>query len=947
MAPANDATFLRRNNQVQDAIDGQNFKQALTLIEKRVKKGEDTRFLKASHSPRVTFAWKANIYTLMADEAHRERGRKETLDICKAEPPTIDLDTLDLLFRTLNKMEGHAETKSLLWERAVKAKPQDEELQMRWFTFAYEDEDWKSAQKASMSLQKNFPRERKYYFWAIFCTYLLSVDPRSSEMECKLFGTLAYRMVSKAVEDVPTDSAKSSTPPRAIQNSEELLLLIKIFESQGRSAEIVKILNSQNVGISSPICQNDAHFKSLMAHHLGAANLWEEAITFVKEDYKIDENGRKDPEDNFVIWELLIKAVKHYDTPGAGADARKFVESHIDFDSKSRNAGLARLDLISVAIEKGEMTMQDDLVPACQQYIEQHKHKLYMFNDLRRVLHGDKNAMAASLQFLSKNLGEGEKALVPTINALKLDFCLNISAVEKPSKQSIDDFVVRCMNLYESHAGEKRVEKTEPTDGGKPAIIESQPRDELCILAAMAIGHESKEEPINDHLACLRATVVLERLLIDSPHNYQALLMIMRFYLLFGAGSLALGAFNKLSVKQMQYESVAHNFFTRLATIHPHSTPPVEGLERKEFDPQAALIQGLNFYRNADLTTMRYRSRGLDEGSYINVAELIELRKRLSTSICRRMYALDARRAQRLVGGDPLVRFDEIARSTAPTVDQRVYDAFMNCEFPGEDDFETFIRLGPLPKENWIATARITDRLFGVLKDIAIQRPLTPETDLPDLSALTLSEAIDLTEDEQENRKIHSELLKVATFMAGSKNTTAEQVDKALAGVEQWLSQMKAQFLLDDSKISPFSAGRVIYLRDKTPVAPVWGYFHGIFTLLETLKALSLLVASASRKGSKTTKLPKERVDNLAALVPELFELIRSNTRAMKQRLSAPGLLTTLMDITVQGHQDAPHTPELQDVFESVLGEAELELSCASLMESWEEALDGVLSVKL
>lgn len=50
MAPANDAVFLRRNNQIQDAIDGQNLKQALQLIEKRIKKGEDTRFLKVSPS---------------------------------------------------------------------------------------------------------------------------------------------------------------------------------------------------------------------------------------------------------------------------------------------------------------------------------------------------------------------------------------------------------------------------------------------------------------------------------------------------------------------------------------------------------------------------------------------------------------------------------------------------------------------------------------------------------------------------------------------------------------------------------------------------------------------------------------------------------------------------------------------------------------------------------
>lgn len=48
MSSSNDAVFLRRNNQIQDAIDSHNMKQALQLIEKRMKKGENTQFLKAS-----------------------------------------------------------------------------------------------------------------------------------------------------------------------------------------------------------------------------------------------------------------------------------------------------------------------------------------------------------------------------------------------------------------------------------------------------------------------------------------------------------------------------------------------------------------------------------------------------------------------------------------------------------------------------------------------------------------------------------------------------------------------------------------------------------------------------------------------------------------------------------------------------------------------------------
>ena len=45
VSSTNDVVFQRRNKQIEDAIDAQNLKQALQLIEKRIKKGEGTRFL--------------------------------------------------------------------------------------------------------------------------------------------------------------------------------------------------------------------------------------------------------------------------------------------------------------------------------------------------------------------------------------------------------------------------------------------------------------------------------------------------------------------------------------------------------------------------------------------------------------------------------------------------------------------------------------------------------------------------------------------------------------------------------------------------------------------------------------------------------------------------------------------------------------------------------------
>jgi hypothetical protein len=61
---------------------------------------------------------------------------------------------LDKLFRTLQKLDGHGETRSSLWEKAAKAKPQELEIQLEWFTSSFESNDWKSAQKVSSKAQR-------------------------------------------------------------------------------------------------------------------------------------------------------------------------------------------------------------------------------------------------------------------------------------------------------------------------------------------------------------------------------------------------------------------------------------------------------------------------------------------------------------------------------------------------------------------------------------------------------------------------------------------------------------------------------------------------------------------------------------------------------------------------------------------------------------------------
>ncbi|KAL4944916.1 hypothetical protein BDV06DRAFT_186114 [Aspergillus oleicola] len=941
----NDAVFQRRNKQIEDAIDGQNLKQALQLIEKRIKKGEDTPFLQA---------WRANILLRHNDEAHHQKGTAETLKLCKAEPAVTDLDTLDILYETLQKIGGQEDTMRTIWERAAKAQPQLRDIQTRWFDIAFEGDDWKSAQNAAMSLQNNFPKKRKYYIWAIFLSYLLAVDEASSDMDRKLFGTLAYRMVSKAAESVPSDPKELLSPPRAIQSAEELLLLVKIYESQGKHAEIVKVLDSENLGLKSKMVQNDWSFVGEKLSSLEKAGMWTEGLSYTKELLAIptteEEKKAIQERDDWAVWHLLVTATQEINNTETTSETQKFISDFIESQPKSRNAQLARLDLTHSSFQSGTLKT-DELLSGCQAYFDHSKDKLYCFGDLLSYLPSlDKKSISKFVDYASKAAGQSEKTGpfkgVAVINALKLEYCFLLSAdAPNASKEKVEEFVSRCLKEY------REVER--PDRSSAPSTIESQPSDDLCVLAAMALLRfsgswvSSKQEEIPD-VMLIRAAALLERLVAHSPHNSQALLLLVRLYLRLGAGSLALKTFSKLSVKQMQFETVAHNLFTRLATVHPHSAPPIDGAEYKDFNPQSAFVQSMIFYLSANVTSSRHRSNGLEYGSYVNVEGTIELQRRLKQSICRRMYALEVKRVQRLAGGDPVGRYDEIARDSSPLVDQRTFDAFANCEAPSQPTFEQLIRLGPLPKDRWVKSAQMTDKLLDLLEDMAAQKPISTTPEVPEINTiLGASAESEMTSSEIECTKTNLSLLRLAVYLNGSKSVTSEQVQQSLSQTEEWLNSKLKAFGTEETSVSSVMSKTAVFLQLDAPYAPTWRVFHTIFSVLDSVKALVLLCSVASKKGSKVNKLPKDRVESLLDLARKVHQGIQANVRTLKKQVSESGKLGSLIDLVMAGSGTGEDGPQLRGELEKLFDTSSLELFCGELMESWDEALGNVTAVRL
>jgi N-terminal acetyltransferase B complex non-catalytic subunit len=201
--------------------------------------------------------------------------------------------------------------------------------------------------------------------------------------------------------------------------------------------------------------------------------------------------------------------------------------------------------------------------------------------------------------------------------------------------------------------GDERITKTPPSADRHPA-------DELCILSAMCMAKLSSRFYHHDENTlknparsyALQATVLLEYAWSHSKANFLISLLLVRLYSNLGCGSLAMRAYLRLGVKQIQHDTLAHYMFDGISSMHPHpfSSNPDDSSQRRS-PIEHFEIQQKVYARSTDQIS-KNRWVSFEHSNYNSIFEFEEVGEKLANSLSAVMSVIESRKISRLAQPD-------------------------------------------------------------------------------------------------------------------------------------------------------------------------------------------------------------------------------------------------------------------------------------------------------
>lgn len=275
---------------------------------------------------------------------------------------------------------------------------------------------------------------------------------------------------------------------------------------------------------------------------------------------------------------------------------------------------------------------------------------------------------------------------------------------------------------------------------------DKHPADDLAIVAAMSLliraglrpwTPEIKPDICKINMGMIKqAVVVLEFAWSKSTANAEIMLMLIRLYSILGAGSLAVQAYERLKIKQIQVDSMAYLFIDRLSSLHPHPFKVGDDYIDSDIgkvdtiDPLKILSKYQGTRRSFGPQINKNIALGLSKANYDAIFDQLEVFERLQMSAAAIVTVLESRRITRIVKpGTEITHSTHGYQTLAPNpqnvtgfkdnADNTAFASFEALEAP---PFEHYTRLAPSATSTRCQAFLLVDRLHMIVSSTADSR---------------------------------------------------------------------------------------------------------------------------------------------------------------------------------------------------------------------------------
>ncbi|KAK0712889.1 N-acetyltransferase B complex non catalytic subunit-domain-containing protein [Lasiosphaeria miniovina] len=740
--------------QLQTAFSDGNWNTVARLADKRAKALKDPYYeaIKITAESQLDGgAEKCAVVLIAIDDLVRQ----------KAVP---DLDTLELYewasHDFLSQDLDYAEALGPLRARWVKANPKSP-LAQQCLQTCLEHWDLVSAQQIAATLDKANvgSNDRRYMFWGITLTYLLSVSHQCTEASRRVYSLLVLKQLERAAD--LTENATTESTDRRLATEEEICLYYRVLLAYGTKADFISRIQSSQLGA---IAELKKGHKLLLWESLTALESWGEwdlVFTLCRDALNIGIEGLTPP---FLVCDLLVwgrfsvAASKAKDPEAAFGEVQAILNKFISLTASAsemykKNISVA---LLETTFRTPTLLLSPDpghkgLTPRVIQiglFLDNYFDKLSAFDDVKyyvaQLSFEEARAFMEDIfpKILDEQLDELKKVILKTLECrlryllttcpqtlshypsvvdgqeqekpYRCRFCSQLA--DLPCEHCLRKTVVTATATYKQLSADSALAEAIPR-------LDKDPRADLALVMGLSLlklaGLRAKgnTEPARQPLRDIRLDLWLQALLLLdtqlklTPSDVGLRLLLVQLYLQAGCASYALQLWKPMDVKRTIQDALSPLFFDRISSLSP-------GL----FQGGRPLMEPLRSYYASSLRDkcpVRVWE-AFSSGSYTSIIDMSIYDSKLRKSCTLVMTLVEERRAMRYFAWKTEPDIDDQSLAEGITdetvlVNKTDYGSFPNLESLHGPPIQDFLRLGPGLSNERLQLGFLSEQYYDVL----------------------------------------------------------------------------------------------------------------------------------------------------------------------------------------------------------------------------------------